>query len=331
MSDQPENRLGALDGLRAISILLVLSTHMLPLGPKAWQLNQTAGSMGMSLFFALSGFLITRNLVAGQTTADFFIRRFMRILPLAYLYLAIVFLIVTYDPVRLAGNLVFIENYQFKFLNDLNGHFWSLCVEMHFYLAIGMAVFILGRRGIFLVLPACLLITSIRISQGTYTSIETHLRVDEILAGASVAILSHWRALDFRINQFWLLVPLSFWFLSSHPDTGILQYARPYFSAGVLALTLMLAPGQATACLKSRIAKYIAEISYALYVLHPLTTHGSMNEGNVWERYFIKRPVSFLMTFFLAHLSTFYYERRWIQLGKRATQRWGRSAVVIGE
>jgi peptidoglycan/LPS O-acetylase OafA/YrhL len=55
-------RLPVLDGLRAISILLVLAAHMLPLGPKVLRLNETAGPMGMSLFFALSGFLITSGL-----------------------------------------------------------------------------------------------------------------------------------------------------------------------------------------------------------------------------------------------------------------------------
>ena len=44
------DRLTVLDGLRAISIVLVLATHMLPLGPKSLRLNETAGAMGMSLF-----------------------------------------------------------------------------------------------------------------------------------------------------------------------------------------------------------------------------------------------------------------------------------------
>ena len=71
-------RLPALDGLRAISILFVLSAHMLPLGPKAFHLNKSAGAMGMALFFALSGILVTSNLLTGQTVYDFFIRRLTR-------------------------------------------------------------------------------------------------------------------------------------------------------------------------------------------------------------------------------------------------------------
>ena len=58
-----KNYLAVLDGWRGISILLVLASHLLPLGPKGWQLNATAGPMGMALFFTLSGFLITRFLL----------------------------------------------------------------------------------------------------------------------------------------------------------------------------------------------------------------------------------------------------------------------------
>ena len=56
-------RFPVLDGWRGISILCVLSAHMLPLGPKSWQLNATTATIGMSIFFTLSGFLITTTLM----------------------------------------------------------------------------------------------------------------------------------------------------------------------------------------------------------------------------------------------------------------------------
>src|ERR1700756_2090390 len=61
-SEQEDHGVPALDGLRAISICLVLAAHLLPLGPKALHLNSTAGPMGMSLFFVLSGYLIISTL-----------------------------------------------------------------------------------------------------------------------------------------------------------------------------------------------------------------------------------------------------------------------------
>ena len=74
-----EGKLPVLDGLRATSILLVLACHLLPLGPKALRLNDVAGAMGMSLFFALSGFLITSALIKNPNVQEFIERRLVRI------------------------------------------------------------------------------------------------------------------------------------------------------------------------------------------------------------------------------------------------------------
>src|SRR5688572_19452949 len=81
--------LPVLDGWRGISILLVLAAHLLPVGPKVWQLNVATGVAGMVIFFVLSGFLITSILLSGSALPDFLARRFFRIVPLAWAYLAV--------------------------------------------------------------------------------------------------------------------------------------------------------------------------------------------------------------------------------------------------
>ena len=178
-------RFPVLDGLRAISILLVLACHLLPLGPKILRLNETAGAMGMSLFFALSGFLITSGLHKNPQIHEFLVRRLARILPLAYAYTFVVLLIFSFDPKALLWTDLFTVNYLTQYLDTgWTNHFWSLCVEMQFYLAIAIIVAIAGRRGLWAVWPACLIITLLRIYAGAYIAIETHLRVDEILSGA---------------------------------------------------------------------------------------------------------------------------------------------------
>lgn len=314
-----ENRLQVLDGLRAASILLVLATHMLPLGPKALRLNETTGPMGMSLFFALSGFLIATKLVEGERVATFFTRRFARILPLAYAYLAAVLLVVTYNPQALVGNVLFVENYAHSYVTPLTSHFWSLCVELHFYIGIGLTVAVFGTRGLWLVIPACLAITAIRVTEGAYIDIKTHLRVDEILAGAIVALLYHHNWLRRCLPLYLLGILVIFWMMSSSPFGGPLQYARPYFSASILALSLTMHEGIIRTLLTCKPARYVAEISYALYVVHPLTFYGWMNVGSPFEKYLLKRPVSFAATFLLAHISTRYWESWWIALSRRAT------------
>ena len=74
-ADTRNKRIPILDGWRAISILLVLSSHLLPLGPHWLQLNVAAGALGMALFFTLSGFLIVQFLAGGMAIGDFLARR----------------------------------------------------------------------------------------------------------------------------------------------------------------------------------------------------------------------------------------------------------------
>jgi peptidoglycan/LPS O-acetylase OafA/YrhL len=62
--------------------------------------------------------------------------------------------------------------------------------------------------------------------------------------------------------------------------------------------------------------RYIATTSYALYVLHPLAAFGWWNDGSILERYLFKRPLGFVITFIAAHLSTFYWERGWMEAAR---------------
>jgi peptidoglycan/LPS O-acetylase OafA/YrhL len=313
-------KLPTLDGLRAASILLVLASHLLPLGPKWLDLNEAVGAMGMAIFFSLSGFLITQNLLDGQPVATFFVRRAARILPLAYSYLLVVWVIFPTTSWTLIQNLLFAENYTYAWME--NGHFWSLCVEVHFYLAIGAAALFFGSRGALLIPAACIAVTAIRVWNGATIDIQTHLRVDEICSGGCIAIAYHYRVLEkVRARPAFFLLAVSLLAISSWHNSQWLQYLRPYFAGLLLASALTLPPSKLRGVLASRAAAYVAKVSYALYVIHPLTAHGWMDDGSTFERYALKRPISFALTFLLAHLSTFYYEARWIELSKKFPRR----------
>lgn len=317
-----------LDGLRAVSILLVLGCHLLPLGPKALRLNDTAGAMGMSLFFALSGFLITSGLIKNPNVHDFIERRLARILPLVYLYSIIVFLFFTFNPKSLILTDLFTVNYLSQYLDPAwNAHLWSLCVEIHFYLGIALVVLIFGRKGLWLVWPACLAITLARVSAGTYISIVTHLRVDEILAGACTAMaFAYFGAAaqnkdTFRLLPVFLGLIALLWAVCSHPLSGSLQYARPYVTATLLFVSLKYGAINPRTILGSKVARYVATISYALYIVHPAAAHGWMAEGGILTKYLLKRPLTFVISFLVAHLSTFYWEKPWQAAVKRRIQK----------
>ena len=59
--------------MEGVSIALVLAGHLLPLGPKSWQMNGAVAATGMALFFILSGFLSTsKGERKGKTGAALF-------------------------------------------------------------------------------------------------------------------------------------------------------------------------------------------------------------------------------------------------------------------
>lgn len=84
----------ALDGLRGIAVLIVFLSHSSGRGIQIapWLNFHGIGHVGVYLFFVLSGFLLTRNLVEGQPVGTFLVRRFFRIAPLYYLVLIATFI-----------------------------------------------------------------------------------------------------------------------------------------------------------------------------------------------------------------------------------------------
>ncbi|MEP7100973.1 MAG: acyltransferase [Burkholderiales bacterium] len=326
---EARNHLDVLDGWRGISILLVLAAHLLPLGPARFELNDMFASMGMVLFFILSGFLITQFLLTHLSVRDFLIRRFFRIVPLAWLALAITLPLVGAEQSYYAPNFLFYANLPPVSLLPATAHFWSLSVEVQFYIGIAIVVALLGRRGLMLLPAACLAITVYRVTQGAQIDIGTSKRVDEILAGGVLALVhagkfgraSNWLA---RPNVFVMLLLLA---ISSHMQGGFMNYFRPYFAAALVGCTLGNAPGRVTDLLRSRVLRYIATISFALYVFHGILAHTWLGSGDKLVKY-LKRPLLFAATFAMAHLSTFYFEKHWIALGKKWATRYERTAPV---
>jgi peptidoglycan/LPS O-acetylase OafA/YrhL len=166
----------ALDGLRAIAVLMVFYQHYLSFEGTRPALNW--GWTGVDIFFVLSGFLITGILYDTRNTLhrfrNFYVRRTLRIFPLYYGVLLIGLLLTPifrwiWHPVWILWPL-YLGNYgRFIWLNDWMqgtgvldhlrsslpfdppfllyfGHFWSLCVEEQFYLVWPLLVFLIKDR-----------------------------------------------------------------------------------------------------------------------------------------------------------------------------------------
>ena len=337
MQSGNHSHINALDGVRALSILFVLAAHTLPLGPKALQLNAASGAMGMSLFFCLSGFLIISVLSRNADAVSFFIRRVLRIVPAVAVYVLLMVLLFGIGWPAVVDNVLFITNYTFEGRGHAGPsadtpiiapmtHLWSLSVEMHFYIAIGLAALVLGRHCVWLVIPAALVVTGQRIMFGIEINIATHLRVDEILSGGILALATlhygprlHAALARNRVAVPLLVAAVVLWFLSCHPAFEPVMYFRPYLAALLVGVVIHCHIPLLHPWLEGRIAAYIATVSYALYIYHPMMIWGWMNEGTVVERYVFKRPVSWVLAFAAAHASTFWWEARWQALARRLT------------
>lgn len=316
-------RLDLLDGWRGISIVAVLAAHMLPLGPKSWQLNSTAGPLGMAVFFTLSGFLITSFLIHRPSVSDFLVRRLARILPLAWLTACIALVWVDASPSMWAANLLFYANWPPMQLAEVLSPFWSLCVEMQFYLGAALIFLVAKERGLRLLPFFCVAVTLYRVISEAPIAINTYYRVDEILAGCWLALAYNGyfgecgRRVIGALNPF---VLAALFVVSCHPESGFMNYLRPYLAALLVGWTLTNPVAMLSKPLLSSTLSYIAAVSYSLYLIHPLLIHSWLGSGDTLEKY-AKRPLLFLVLFALAHLSTFYYERWFTDWAKGRKQK----------
>jgi peptidoglycan/LPS O-acetylase OafA/YrhL len=142
-------RIPSLDGLRAVSIVAVILGHVaackaLPFNPRVLSFLERIPSMGVRVFFVLSGFLITtlileeREKTARFSLSNFYMRRAWRILPPAYtllfcLIVADILRWISISPIDYLRGFTYFMNYG-PIPKWYVGHLWSLSVEEQFYL-----------------------------------------------------------------------------------------------------------------------------------------------------------------------------------------------------
>jgi len=141
----PGSRISSLDGLRAISIVLVLTNHAIP-GTHSFifRLLFLHAALGVNVFFVISGFLITslllkeRSETGGISLRLFYIRRALRILPAFCVFVGAVAILNAYGIVRVPAAIwPYVLTYTVNFSTQapwVLGHLWSLSVEEQFYL-----------------------------------------------------------------------------------------------------------------------------------------------------------------------------------------------------
>src|SRR5258708_1651704 len=152
-------RYHGLDQLRAASVFAVLVHHFFD----PWRAYGNLGSLGVQLFFVISGFLITGILIdsreapLGRYLKTFYFRRALRIVPSYYLAVLVGALIGEPSTAAyLDAHLAYATNYAIFRGGDWIGpstHFWSLAVEQQFYLVCPWVIHATPLRA----LPFCFL------------------------------------------------------------------------------------------------------------------------------------------------------------------------------
>jgi peptidoglycan/LPS O-acetylase OafA/YrhL len=169
MSNIFSQRIPSLDGLRAISIFLVIASHFsYTIGfPDVYNV----GNLGVRVFFVISGFLITGLLIKELDQTDqinlakFYFRRTLRIFPPYYFYLTVILLcsifgLMTIPLAKFIPAYTYTSNYLELGIWNL-GHTWSLAIEEQFYLIFPGLLLLFGRRKAVWILLAVLFISPI--------------------------------------------------------------------------------------------------------------------------------------------------------------------------
>jgi peptidoglycan/LPS O-acetylase OafA/YrhL len=272
----------ALDGLRGIAVLLVIGQH-------AWvPAMDRAGGVGVTLFFVLSGFLISTLLIEERAKSGqvdllaFWMRRARRLLPALAVFLFAMAL-VGFSATVIFSSALYVSNWLFalKGAYDPLVHLWTLAVEEQFYLLWPLAFVLLawlpGRAMLWVLVVAAVASALARVASTMagdpywWTFFATHLRADALLAGCALAYaLRRW---PWRPTQLVIACAVGAAVIAAmngdrtfHTTVGLPLAIGS--SIVLVAAAVQLSPRALT----WRPVVYVGTISYGLYLWHrPLT------------------------------------------------------------
>jgi peptidoglycan/LPS O-acetylase OafA/YrhL len=306
-----------LDGLRGLAVVLVIGSHAQVPG------FGVGAVAGVTLFFVLSGFLITSILIAERDRVGhvdliaFYVRRALRLLPALYTLTILVlagYLLgfwrnVPASAEGIVGMLLYVGNWTTAagLSSGVLGHTWSLAVEEQFYILWPIAL-ILGlrygdRRTVAVValaiavavLPWRLFIATT--TTGWRTFLGTDTNADALLLGCAIAILQpRLSTVAGWAGIIGLIAVSELWHTSA--DTV------PLFA--LAAMTSALAVASCPPVLAWRPLAYLGRISYGLYLVHYLL---------IWSG--IPWPMVVLGTLAIASVSYRYLEQPFLRLKDR--------------
>jgi len=341
------------DTLRAISVILVLVTHLgafhyLPennfVRLRVWSL--LSGTTGVMVFFTLSGFLITRILLIelqrfqNLDFLKFYARRFLRLLPpLLIFYGAVLVLMKTGQITNSNAGFLFSFFYLYNFVpkqyytGEL-GHTWSLALEEQYYLLWPFVIqFVRRQQNLVVLLITFLLLSLVAVYAFPHWDLTHNFKsmrwfipaAAPIIIGSLFAILVHNKEREDLVmlrNSNWLLAGAVILFLAPLYSPDLRLNFLPQ-STGVALLFVWILYNQESTLVKildNKPLSYIGKISYGLYVYQGLflkTGPGPDPSQNIWIQSW---PQNIMLTFVVAILSYHLLEQPVLKLKKRFTR-----------
>jgi peptidoglycan/LPS O-acetylase OafA/YrhL len=170
MNQDISRRYNALDGLRFLAVLCVIGSHNLNS-----KIVYVFGHLSLDTFFVMSGFLIinilfhlkdkidAQNLSLGGALKIFYVRRILRIFPIYYFTLLVIWLFYNKDVNgRMFWHLSYLTNFYVLKVGDWTGelveNYWSLAVEEQFYLIMPLLIFLIPKKYSRFLIVFCILI-----------------------------------------------------------------------------------------------------------------------------------------------------------------------------
>jgi peptidoglycan/LPS O-acetylase OafA/YrhL len=321
-----------LDGLRAVSILLVITAHATD--PLFTGLH---GAVGVTIFFVISGYLITTLLLREEERTGrariraFYIRRAFRILPLYYLTLAAYIVLIGILHLQAGASSVWRSlPWYLTYQNDLihgSSAFdqsWSLAVEEKYYLLWPLMFAIIFLRKNRLVLTAGL--AAVTALASLWHSTDYFAIYTPILLGCVVALVLdnpvlYQRAVRLAAAPVAVLLIAALIVWDSSFENGSNVHIVFSVLVALLIPAVLVGPRWLHGLLGNRVAVYIGTRAYALYLIHRIAkgvvdravNYGSSSVPHELLHFVLIVVVSLIAAEIMYRL----VERPMIQLGRR--------------
>lgn len=313
------NHITELDGIRGFAVLLVIIFHFLNqpilsdnLFDHIFKETFSIGWIGVDLFFVLSGFLITRILINTKSSTNYFTsfyyKRTLRIFPLYYLYLILIFFILyplLFNKVsEVEQNKILMSEHSqawfWLYASNIKqvidgaffggglGHLWSLSIEEQFYIVWPCIIYFFSVKNAKLISWILILLALLLRVYICFYNIDpeviyvfTLTRMDALVMGALVAIyLSENTVINYVFVKRLLLGTCFFtvmliYLFGPHSGKHPLIYTIGYTLTAVTFSLLILLTQSTTVffarpVFKSSFMVFFGKYSYAIYIFHPL-------------------------------------------------------------